>query len=807
MKTLYYLSYNNYYNRLLKRRENVTEYLSDGAIPCGESFNVNFFPNDGITTTHTPYLNDLHDIPDYVLVMDQGMIESRWFVIECRYNTGKNQYVCSLYRDLIAEYWPQIVDKPFYCEKGWLSVIDNGIFNDEAITTSQIKSKEFLLTDSLAVPWVVGYYAPPKADDADKTITYNSIEISPDYEVESLSDWTYYNQNINFCNDWNLNYVYKRNRLIYSDEVWTIPFKTQVAGTPEETSSFSYGNWNSELSPSNFASYLGDALQSSSYQNLQSVFASHANVSFDNSVVQRMKTNEGAIIKERSTGKYYEVYLKTESTGQSFTEINPGSTLGTTMKNIILTMSSMHQQANFNGTINSQNLRYRWSGVKYTYGYKAALLDKGNIKIRKTRRLAYDAPYSIFCMPYADLYFGANTDNLLGVVTHQTFATTQMNAINIASAIAAQTGNACYDIQLLPYCPIREIREAGEIIGPFYFDIAQSNLIEGQDYEIAKDDNGMPTQILFWLDKSSDQFTVESPIDNYKTENLPTNSIDFKVGNQTEFIRLCSPNYNGVFEMNPYKNRGIDYFTISYTYKPFQPFIHVKPNFKGLYGSDFKDSRGLILGGDFSLPTTSDTWKNYEIQNKNYQVMFNRQIENMEVQHKYQRREQLANAITGSISGGATGAMAGGMAGGVWGAVAGAAVGTITSTVGGVLDYQAGNALRAEALDYSKDMFGYQLDNIKALPISLTRISAFNINNKIFPFIEVYDCSAEEKEAVRNKIIYNGMTIERIGTIDQFAAGQNPYIKGKLIRFEGVTEDSHTITTLSNELNKGVFVK
>lgn len=259
--------------------------------------------------------------------------------------------------------------------------------------------------------------------------------------------------------------------------------------------------------------------------------------------------------------------------------------------------------------------------------------------------------------------------------------------------------------------------------------------------------------------------------------------------------------------MNPLKNRGVDYFTISYTYKPYQPFIQVSPNFKGLYGSDFNDARGLILGGDFSLAILSDAWANYEINNKNYQGMFNRQIENMETQHRYQRIQDIGNIITGAAQGATSGAISGAMIGGGYGAITGAVVGGGASLAGGIIDYRINQALRSESIDYSRDLFGYQLDNIKALPYALTRVSAFNIKNKIFPFVEIYSTTVEEYKAVRAKIDYNGMTVGRIGTISDFLAPNDLfYIKGTLIRLEEIAEDSHLIFALSNELYKGVYV-
>jgi hypothetical protein len=144
----------------------------------------------------------------------------------------------------------------------------------------------------------------------------------------------------------------------------------------------------------------------------------------------------------------------------------------------------------------------------------------------------------------------------------------------------------------------------------------------------------------------------------------------------------------------------------------------------------------------------------------------------------------------------------GGMAGGVWGAVAGVAA----STIGGAADVAMNERMRQEALDYTKDQFGAQLGNIRALPYSLTKVSAYNANNKIFPFLEYYTCSDVEKQAFRNKLKYNGMTVGRIGRIVDFQQTNPTYIKGKLIRCETIADDTHVLNAIAEELNKGVFI-
>lgn len=152
------------------------------------------------------------------------------------------------------------------------------------------------------------------------------------------------------------------------------------------------------------------------------------------------------------------------------------------------------------------------------------------------------------------------------------------------------------------------------------------------------------------------------------------------------------------------------------------------------------------------------------------------------------------------------GALTGALVGGPIGAVVGGLVGAGASAAAGIRDYQLSEQLRQEAIDYSVDQFGYQLGNIKALPNSLTRTSSLTYNNKLFPFLEFYSCTDEEKTALENKLKYNGMTVMRIGTIQEFLRSEPSYIKGKLIRFEGTYNNFHVVNEIANEINKGVFI-
>ena len=236
------------------------------------------------------------------------------------------------------------------------------------------------------------------------------------------------------------------------------------------------------------------------------------------------------------------------------------------------------------------------------------------------------------------------------------------------------------------------------------------------------------------------------------------------------------------------------------------PYIHINPNFGRLYGQDFDDARGLICQGDFSLPQTSEAWNTYELQNKNYQTQFNRQIDNMEVMHKYDMTELGVKGITGAFTGAVSGATAGAvMGGGIGGAIAGGILGAGASLAGSIADQKLAQGRYKETLDYTQDLFDLQLDNIKALPSSLTNVGAMTYNNKLFPVLEFYTCTDEEKEAITLKLYYNGMTVDTIGNIGDYILAEPSYIKGKIIRLN-INEDNHLVEHITEEINKGVFI-
>lgn len=299
---------------------------------------------------------------------------------------------------------------------------------------------------------------------------------------------------------------------------------------------------------------------------------------------------------------------------------------------------------------------------------------------------------------------------------------------------------------------------------------------------------------------------------------LDINSLDKKVSNEVDFVRLTSPNFNSMFEFKVAKLfDGVHYINIDCTYKPYNPYIKLNPDFSFLYGADFNDSTGLILSGDFSLSTMNNAWIQYELNNKNYQNIFNRQIQNLEVNNQIAREQlQLQNItgmITGPIGGAVGGALTGAKVGGGYGAIAGAVVGGvgggILAGVGAAMNQDWLNRQQQEAKSYMIDMYNYQLGNIQALPQSISKSNPLTFNNKVWPIFEKFSCTSEERELFINKIKYNSMTVMAIGALNDYASSaefDKVYVKGQLIRCEDIIDDFHVIDAIYQEVNKGFFV-
>lgn len=396
-----------------------------------------------------------------------------------------------------------------------------------------------------------------------------------------------------------------------------------------------------------------------------------------------------------------------------------------------------------------------------------------------------DGPFDVFCIPFAD-------DMKIRVGSSEVQANKQF-AMSIASEIGRNLDGNCYDIQLLPFCPM-----TGYTVTDDIFDINSSDA--KRRTAIMRGDSIV--YWMFWSTSNSGTFNIHLPL-------LAGNK---KLANQCDMYRLVSPNYSGQFEFNLAKNGGyVEYFNVDYTYLPISSYIHVNPDFKGLYGSDFNDARGLICQGDFSIMYLKDAYLSYQQQNKNFEQIFSREISSMDFNRKYQRMGETISAWTGAIgAGGGIGGLISGVAGGIAGGIAG-----VASLGAGYADRAISDKLYQESVSFKKDMHEMQLENIKALPNSIAKSTAYNENNKIFPILEYYTCTEEEKDLVAKAIVNMGMTVNAVGKPIDYVYNTWSYngifskgfFKATMLRLEGLPEDYHMLQAIAEELSLGIYFK
>ena len=833
--SLYYLSgFNNYYSRQVKKPQSnlvsdYDDYIYDSRAQ------QNFNPGDNVNTSIVVNIDDNVEI-DYILVStpeDSSTIGSRWFVLDRNRALG-GQWTMNLRRDLFADYYSEIIHSPAFIEKGYIKDTENPlIYNNENLILNQIKVGEHLIKDEVSTPWVVGYIAKNVFGSDTGFSTGINIEArvpvnTGEYPQVSLSDVQFYYDRYGtegFNGPSLSGKGFPRIRASYEYRIpdTTVVFsnlKTDSAGEVDDQTSYNVKYYGSVYDIENVAADV-KAQYTQERQETFSELALDLGKDVSQDTIDELVRYSGQTVKDTDSGQLFTYTISSIGYGMSETTIARGTTL---YDEYVELVNDVYEAAGGTGDmIEYVNDTTRKSGFFWLNSHNVYSVSKPQLVSNDTKisgqispliNFPNDAPYYIFAMPYDSINIAHEYESGEVWSVTKTFYT-KLILEKVMSTLGP--GQFLYDVQLLPFTPSPLLQYKNPYSDYFEFDFKGAGVATAKDvtkfYYTDEIGNNRIATVMFWLPSSSFRNNI-----SFNEIQLPTTSVDLKIENETKMYRLVSPNYAGAFEFSVAKNGGLSGFEVNCTMKPYQPYIHINPIFGGLYGGDYNDSRGLICGGDFTVPQTTDAWRNFQIQNKSYLESFNRQIESMEVNNAIQREREIwglvAGSITGTASAGGTGAMIGStIAPGVGtavGAVAGATVGAAAGIIGGIKDLELADRQRQEALDYTKDQFGYQLRNIRALPNTLSRTSAFDVNNKLFPFLEVYDCTDTEKEALRNKIKYNGMTVMAISSIEKYTDFNGRYVKGQLIRLEDENEqpvgEYHEVLEIAAELQKGVYI-
>ena len=761
---LYFLVYNNYYNKTYKREELLESYLPYRVAEVEDCELWN--PGDGVSTSQVlDYESTANVFPDYMIAAIGNEIKSRWFILDAdRLRNG--QYRVSLRRDVIADNIGNLLRSPMMIERALLPESSDLIYNSENITVNQIKTKETPIKDNTGVPWLVGYLNHSYAGEAFS----GNMEITPIRTYANIEEFEYHAYIDNWFNG------YTSDESTWFTLYWwkSVPFGKWIRSWDIKVNNIKQNSDFKQLYELGYCNKNGYAYDFPSFASVKNAFSANtwvndvkdvldiktldetnALIGFDNAVIQIGDAYYKVHLKSEQHDYEQSVSrMKAESTANTIrsicTDVLDGTLANTALENAIYTFHS--------------------SGIRYKVELETLSTEAGfSFTIPASRPILDDAPYDIFAIPYGK--YNNVGDKQVAMRTVSTI----MAKLNVGS-----TANL-YDVQLLPFAPT--------------LSATTTDIKNAADKVIGK---------IYWATESSFSkiILLDEPI------GVPNKKID----NICNKYRLVSPNYSGQFEFTAAANNGISGFTINCTYMPINPYIRVAPLFGGLYGEEFNDARGLICGGDFSLPVVNSAWVSYQQNNKNYQAVFDRQIQNLEFTNDINRKMDVINAITGTVQGTTAGAMAGSSFG-PWGAVIGGAVGGIASGIGGAADVAINESMRQEQRSFTEDVFALNLGNIRAQPYSLSKTTAFTANNKIFPILEYYTCKEEQKNLVARQIAQYSMSVGALGELQDYISNTwsyndiraRRYIKGKFIFINNVPDDWHMLAAINEEMQGGIY--
>ena len=825
---LYLYPKHNYYNRKSIRYETVEQYTEAFGVQPYFVGGINFVANERIRTSQIINYDysassgyaDGTAAPSYCLVCDQDSnILHRWWIVESKV-VRQGQCQLQLLRDVIADFRNEVLTCPSFIQKGWLNTPnDTAIFNNEDMTFNQIKTSEMLLPDNSNVPWYYLYVSK------DLSGAQTSIEVpgvptlfNPDYSSKDEYPYSQYTADNPFTasiagmavsveGNYLLNADYTNVLFGWDGDgnfvdppgldttTWERPPYNNQPGVYVNSKSL-YGV---RIKAGKSLTQVITALQTQTQKKTDWIDAATGLLGLPSSAsAASMLREDGRVLLIGD--QLYKVHIRSkEITGSTIAKNSNAFVVNHV--NPVLTATECFKL----DTVVGDYTRLYYTAEAYYVEWEVINGDdSAPLNIASNRARTATVPYDIIAIPAKSISFRSG-----GINYTSDADLSRKLAAAIIDQLPSSDAQLLFDAQLLPYSPFPQEYWTYTTYPDNLSGIDLSNIPNTEDstrYQIVESAGDVST-IVFYVEQPEFKKTLQLA----KTRiGIPTTAKETKIANDTDIYRLCSPNYNGQFEFSAVKNGGVSKWNISMTLKPYSPYIKIAPAFGRLYGKDFGDARGLVCGGDFSISQTNDQWRQYELSNKNYQVMFDRQVLNMETNNAIQKQKERVEVIAGALSAaGTVGGAAGYIGGPVAGGIAGVAAGGL-SALAGVADIKLNDRLRAEALDYTKDQFGYQLQNIQALPYSLTKVGVQNNDYKDFPFVEYYTCSAIEKNALADKLDYNGMTIMRVGYIENFLKNEpgtiGTFIQAKPIRLDTISEDSHIVDVIAAELQQGVYI-
>jgi len=392
---------------------------------------------------------------------------------------------------------------------------------------------------------------------------------------------------------------------------------------------------------------------------------------------------------------------------------------------------------------------------------------------------AVDSPSNrthLSSQPY-DMFMLINEDNISYKVGTTDYVSNHEVNMNIAQAICQASGTAGFDVQIVPFNPLRgTILDDGTL--NFY----------GYDVHAINDSDNNVVGHYVMCNSADLNFTLEK-------NDLKFNPENYKKDYNLKQYRLCSPNQETMFEFSPSMNGGINTWEISANYRPYASYVKVQPTWGWLYGDSIyngkTDFRGLVYNNTLCVTQLNEAWANYVSNNKNYQQLFDNQVGSLTKAQNVQ-----LNAMEETLG---------------FRSYTGMPIGSILRTIGGSKDIDMTRELNNIAIQKMETDFKYQMDNIKSMPTTIKKLTNITEDTRVFPFIEVYSASSVEEQSFDLKMQYTGYTIMTTGKIiDYCQEGVETFIQADLIRLDlsrsEESADNHIANEIASELAKGIYI-
>ena len=512
------------------------------------------------------------------------------------------------------------------------------------------------------------------------------------------------------------------------------------------------------------------------------------------------RTNLGKTINEniekviQVTSNIYDI--GTVSLAQFYTAINPdlGKSeieFGALLETGMVTLNS------YSGPIVAQE-----SYVINTHKYSYSKLDDYTITLDKAKlnnTLMLSQPYGIIAIPLFDTRVKVG-----GVITETTGVDNQKTYYKLISKYSGGAAPFIIDAQIIPYAPT-VFKENLKTDDGVYIDYTNMTDIIASKTGTYR---GTPIVMLSNADINIDYYTNLNPYTDIQKEYT------------CRSYRLQSPSQDAAFDFKYYDyNRYATPFKIDetteadtniqvdITLKPFGVYMHAKPCCKDnslVASREFDDISGMVCGqGIFQSSMTSSAFESYKRDNSLYSDIQDRKIETLHIDQRTERENERIGGIIGTAQAGSMGAMAGGSMGGMAGALAGGTAGIIAAGLAYDKQIEENDKLRKREMEDAKYFYNANLQTIKNLPNTLNRVSGINqdILNHFCIYIEVYDCTEEERE------IYDTLTNLTGNKLEINDKLGNYLIHGKYIQANIFTSDQkqEIVEAIKNDLDRGVY--